>query len=132
MNFFKCSDHIAFLKAFKGYKDAKCNESGRTFCWEVFPSLVTLQMMEDMRNQFIDLLSDIGFVDKSRGASVSSLSYLFFLSHINLFCVPLPFPLLFFSIAMPMCPFSNISDHTLFMRFAFRHCMYVGSLYHGI
>lgn len=25
-------------------------------------------MMEDMRNQFVDLLSDIGFVDKSRGA----------------------------------------------------------------
>lgn len=28
-------------------------------------------MMEDMRNQFLNLLSDIGFVDKSRGANVS-------------------------------------------------------------
>ncbi|XP_022766947.1 DExH-box ATP-dependent RNA helicase DExH1 isoform X2 [Durio zibethinus] len=64
-----CSDHIALLKAFEGYKDAKRNGRERAFCWENFLSPVTLQMMEDMRNQFIDLLSDIGFVDKSRGAS---------------------------------------------------------------
>ncbi|GMJ03781.1 hypothetical protein like AT2G35920 [Hibiscus trionum] len=64
-----CSDHIAVLKAFEGYKDAKRNGRERAFCWENFLSPVTLQMMEDMRNQFIDLLSDIGFVDKSLGAS---------------------------------------------------------------
>ncbi|KAG4204569.1 hypothetical protein ERO13_A04G054700v2 [Gossypium hirsutum] len=64
-----CSDHIALVKAFEGYKDAKRNGRERAFCWENFLSPVTLQMMEDMRNQFIDLLSDIGFVDKSRGAS---------------------------------------------------------------
>ncbi|XP_015062766.1 DExH-box ATP-dependent RNA helicase DExH1 isoform X2 [Solanum pennellii] len=63
-----CSDHIALLKAFEGWKDAKRYGKERTFCWENFLSPVTLQMMEDMRNQFIDLLSDIGFVDKSRGA----------------------------------------------------------------
>lgn len=71
-NFFNCSDHIALLKAFEGYKDAKCNGRERAFCWENFLSPVTLQMMEDMRNQFLNLLSDIGFVDKSKGASVSS------------------------------------------------------------
>ncbi|KAA3464041.1 ATP-dependent RNA helicase DHX36 isoform X2 [Gossypium australe] len=65
-----CSDHIALVKAFEGYKDAKRNGRERAFCWENFLSPVTLQMMEDMRIQFIDLLSDIGFVDKSRGASV--------------------------------------------------------------
>ncbi|XP_021892464.1 DExH-box ATP-dependent RNA helicase DExH1 isoform X2 [Carica papaya] len=64
-----CSDHIALLKAFEGYKDAKCNGRERAFCWENFLSPVTLQMMEDMRNQFLNLLSDIGFVDKSKGAS---------------------------------------------------------------
>lgn len=63
-----CSDHIALLKAFEGWKDAKRYGKERTFCWENFLSPVTLQMMEDMRNQFVDLLSDIGFVDKSRGA----------------------------------------------------------------
>ncbi|XVE96278.1 hypothetical protein REPUB_Repub02eG0207300 [Reevesia pubescens] len=91
-----CSDHIALLKAFDGYKDAKRNGSERAFCWENFLSPVTLQMMEDMRNQFIDLLSDIGFVNKSRGASVNSLSYLFFFPNINCFYVPPSFPLLFY------------------------------------
>ncbi|KAK4833899.1 hypothetical protein QYF36_013054 [Acer negundo] len=64
-----CSDHIALLKAFEGYKDAKRHGRERDFCWENFLSPVTLRMMEDMRNQFLDLLSDIGFVDKSKGAS---------------------------------------------------------------
>ncbi|KAG2686731.1 hypothetical protein I3760_09G021100 [Carya illinoinensis] len=62
-----CSDHIALLKAFEGWKDAKRKGKERAFCWANFLSPVTLQMMEDMRMQFLDLLSDIGFVDKSRG-----------------------------------------------------------------
>ncbi|KAM7255732.1 hypothetical protein ACFE04_008630 [Oxalis oulophora] len=62
-----CSDHVALLKAFEGYKDAKQNGNERNFCWENFLSPMTLRMIEDMRMQFLDLLSDIGFVDKSRG-----------------------------------------------------------------
>jgi ATP-dependent RNA helicase DHX36 len=64
-----CSDHLALLKAFEGWKDAKRGRNEKSFCWENFLSPVTLQMMDDMRNQFLDLLSDIGFVDKSRGAN---------------------------------------------------------------
>ncbi|KAG8374049.1 hypothetical protein BUALT_Bualt11G0090500 [Buddleja alternifolia] len=64
-----CSDHIALVKAFEGWKDAKRNRKEKAFCWENFLSPVTMQMMEDMRNQFLDLLSGIGFVDKSRGAN---------------------------------------------------------------
>ncbi|KAL5545697.1 hypothetical protein UlMin_005384 [Ulmus minor] len=64
-----CSDHIALLKAFEGWKDAKRNSNERAFCWDNFLSPVTLQMMDDMRLQFLDLLSDIGFVDKSLGPS---------------------------------------------------------------
>nr|POE73659.1 dexh-box atp-dependent rna helicase dexh1 [Quercus suber] len=64
-----CSDHIALLKAFEGWKDAKRNGKERAFCWDNFLSPVTLQMMDDMRMQFVDLLSGIGFVDKSRGAN---------------------------------------------------------------
>lgn len=30
-----------------------------------------MQMMADMRMQFLDLLSDIGFIDKSKGPKVS-------------------------------------------------------------
>ncbi|XP_058070139.1 DExH-box ATP-dependent RNA helicase DExH1 isoform X2 [Magnolia sinica] len=63
-----CSDHIALLKAFEAWKDAKRNGQERAFCWENFLSPITLRMMDDMRNQFIDLLSDIGFVNKTRGA----------------------------------------------------------------
>ncbi|XP_050227826.1 DExH-box ATP-dependent RNA helicase DExH1 isoform X2 [Mercurialis annua] len=63
-----CSDHIALVKAFEGYKDAKRNRNERSFCWDNYLSPITLRMMEDMREQFLDLLSDIGFVDKSRGA----------------------------------------------------------------
>ncbi|XP_065855874.1 DExH-box ATP-dependent RNA helicase DExH1 isoform X2 [Euphorbia lathyris] len=64
-----CSDHIALVKAFEGYREAKLNRNERAFCWENFLSPITLQMMEDMREQFLGLLSDIGFVDKSRGPS---------------------------------------------------------------
>ncbi|KAF6156014.1 hypothetical protein GIB67_035371, partial [Kingdonia uniflora] len=63
-----CSDHIALLKAFKGWKDAKSKGTERAFCWDNYLSAVTLQMMEDMRNQFLDLLSNIGFVNKTKGA----------------------------------------------------------------
>ncbi|XP_019705493.1 DExH-box ATP-dependent RNA helicase DExH1 isoform X2 [Elaeis guineensis] len=67
-----CSDHIALLKAFEAWKDAKRSGKERAFCWENFLSPMTLQMMEDMRNQFLDLLSDIGFVNKARGVKAYS------------------------------------------------------------
>ncbi|KAM3402109.1 hypothetical protein ACQJBY_006203 [Aegilops geniculata] len=62
-----CSDHIALLKAFEAWKEAKRSGRERSFCWENFLSPMTLKMMDDMRNQFFDLLSDIGFVSKPRG-----------------------------------------------------------------
>ncbi|CAA7390557.1 unnamed protein product [Spirodela intermedia] len=68
-----CSDHIALLKAFQAWKDAKRSGRDRAFCWENFLSPITLQMMEDMRMQFLDLLSDIGFVDKRKGPKAYNL-----------------------------------------------------------
>lgn len=62
-----CSDHIALLKAFEGWKEAKSRGTEKEFCWENFLSPVTLRLIDDMRTQFLNLLSDIGFVDKSRG-----------------------------------------------------------------
>ncbi|KAH9329485.1 hypothetical protein KI387_001593 [Taxus chinensis] len=59
------SDHICLLRAFEAWKLAKRNGQERKFCWQNFLSQQTLQMMEDLRNQFCDLLSDIGFIDKS-------------------------------------------------------------------
>ncbi|KAI9090786.1 hypothetical protein K1719_028639 [Acacia pycnantha] len=64
-----CSDHIALLKAFEEWKNAKRRGQDRQFCWDNFLSSATLQMIDDMRLQFLDLLSGIGFVDKSRGAT---------------------------------------------------------------
>ncbi|ERN10675.1 hypothetical protein AMTR_s00028p00237040 [Amborella trichopoda] len=61
------SDHIALLRAFEAWQHAKRNGRERQFCWENFLSPITLQMMEDMRNQFCRLLSDIGFLNKGRG-----------------------------------------------------------------
>ncbi|KAI4378522.1 hypothetical protein MLD38_015990 [Melastoma candidum] len=62
-----CSDHIALLKAFEGWKDVKRAGKDKAYCWENFLSPRTLRMMDDMRMQFLDLLSDIGFVVKSKG-----------------------------------------------------------------
>lgn len=64
-----CSDHIALLKAFEGWKEAKRSGNEKDFCWENFLSPATLRLIDDMRMQFLNLLSDIGFVDKSRGAN---------------------------------------------------------------
>ena len=61
---FLCSDHMTLLKAFEGYKDANHNEK----------SPVTLQMIEDMRMQFVDLFN-IGFVNKLMSANVSILRF---------------------------------------------------------
>lgn len=68
--FFYFSDHVALLKAFAGWKEAKRSGWDRDFCWDNFLSPVTLQMIEDMRNQFVNLLSDIGFIDKAKGPKV--------------------------------------------------------------
>ena len=56
------SDHIAVLNAFEAWQ-----RSGRSrdFCYRHFLSHNTLQMMEEMRGQFVDLLADIGFVGAS-------------------------------------------------------------------
>ena len=49
---------------FEGYENANCNEK----------SPVTLQMIEDMRMQFVNLYN-IGFVNKLMSANVSSLRF---------------------------------------------------------
>lgn len=81
---FKCSDHIALLKAFESWQEAKRAGRERNFCWENYLSSNTLQMMDDMRRQFQDLLSDIGFLDKSKGPQVCSIGL-----HIYNLCVRL-------------------------------------------
>jgi ATP-dependent RNA helicase DHX36 len=59
------------LKAFEAWKQVRRTGRERSFCWENFLSPVALQMIDDMRNQFIDLLSDIGFISKAKGIKVN-------------------------------------------------------------
>lgn len=59
------SDHICMLRAFEAWQLAKLGGREVQFCWQKFLSSSSLQMMENMRNQFCDLLTGIGFIDKS-------------------------------------------------------------------
>ncbi|KAH7332234.1 hypothetical protein KP509_20G077000 [Ceratopteris richardii] len=61
------SDHIAILRAFESWQLAKLDGRDRQYCWQNYLSSATLNMLENMRLQFLDLLSDIGFYDHSRG-----------------------------------------------------------------
>ncbi|KAG0493771.1 hypothetical protein HPP92_004765 [Vanilla planifolia] len=67
------SDHIALVKAFDAWKDAKRKKQDRAFCWENFLSPITLEMMDGVRNQFLELLHAIGFVDKAKGIKAYNL-----------------------------------------------------------
>lgn len=64
------SDHVALLRAFEGWQAAKREGRDHQFCWQNYLSSPTLHLMEDMRLQFLDLLSDTGFFDKSRSVQV--------------------------------------------------------------
>ncbi|CAI5519834.1 unnamed protein product [Closterium sp. Naga37s-1] len=61
------SDHITLLNAFEGWRAAKQQGLERPFCWDNFLSAPVLQMVADMRGQFLQLLSDIGFYDPRLG-----------------------------------------------------------------
>eukprot|EP00250_Pteridium_aquilinum_P019840 c24596_g1_i1 orf=694-3741(-) len=64
------SDHIAILRAFEGWQMAKRDGRDRQYCWQNYLSSATLSMMEEMRFQFLDLLSDTGFYDRSKGSQM--------------------------------------------------------------
>ena len=65
------SDHIALLRAYEGWQIAKREKRDRQYCWENYLSPPVLNMMEEMRFQFLDLLSDTGFYDRSKGLQVN-------------------------------------------------------------
>lgn len=69
------SDHLAALHAYDEWQTSKQSGAERSFCWDNFLSLSTLQTMEDMRYQFLNVLADIGFVDKSRNQQVIYILY---------------------------------------------------------
>jgi len=58
------SDHIAVLNAYSGWMEARRRgrAAAREYCWDNFLSYSTMEMIADMRRQFLDLLGEIGFV----------------------------------------------------------------------
>lgn len=69
------SDHIATIRAYNGWQEAKHNGEERSYCWENFLSLSTLRTMEEMSHQFINVLADINIVDKFR--NMKAIFYFF-------------------------------------------------------
>lgn len=59
-----CSDHIALLRAFEGYREARLR--GRQACWsyckENFLSSQSFDQMDQMRLHFAELMANIGFL----------------------------------------------------------------------
>ena len=67
------SDHLAVLNAFEAWQRSG---KSRDFCHRHFLSYNTLQMMEEMREQFVSLLADIGFVDKALARDLRRRGYI--------------------------------------------------------
>eukprot|EP00250_Pteridium_aquilinum_P021505 c25147_g1_i1 orf=845-4309(-) len=58
-----CSDHVAYVNAYCGWRDAKVQGNAVDFCWDNFLSSQTLEAMHSLRRQFKDLIRDSGFLD---------------------------------------------------------------------
>ncbi|KAL4238484.1 ATP-dependent RNA helicase [Mactra antiquata] len=64
------SDHLTMLNAYNAWKDARKNghQESYRFCQDNFLSKRSLEMLCSMKQQFVELLSDIGFVKEERSA----------------------------------------------------------------
>lgn len=58
-----CSDHLALVRAYQGWRDAEIQQSGYEYCWRNFLSMQTLRAIDSLRKQFFFLLKDTGLVD---------------------------------------------------------------------
>lgn len=58
-----CSDHLALVRAYEGWRDAERQQSGYEYCWRNFLSMQTLRAIDSLRKQFFFLLKDAGLVD---------------------------------------------------------------------
>lgn len=59
-----CSDHIAYVHAYSGWRDAKVQGVGMDYCWDNFLSPQTLEAMHSLRRQFKELIRDSGFLNE--------------------------------------------------------------------
>ena len=58
------SDYLTMLNAYRSYIEAKekGHHNAYLFCQENFLSIKTLQMLSSLKQQYVELLSDIGFI----------------------------------------------------------------------
>eukprot|EP01113_Clastostelium_recurvatum_P050098 TRINITY_DN9407_c0_g1_i4.p1 TRINITY_DN9407_c0_g1~~TRINITY_DN9407_c0_g1_i4.p1 ORF type:complete len:475 (+),score=50.42 TRINITY_DN9407_c0_g1_i4:113-1426(+) len=56
------SDHLAFLRAYEGWIQAKARGDEYKWCNEKFLSVATLKTIADLRSQFSGVLQEIGFL----------------------------------------------------------------------
>uniref|UniRef100_A0A6T6CK03 RNA helicase n=1 Tax=Compsopogon caeruleus TaxID=31354 RepID=A0A6T6CK03_9RHOD len=56
------SDHAAYLNAFCQWKNAGGSKGGSRFAWSNFLSHSSLEMIDEMKDQFLRLLEDAGFI----------------------------------------------------------------------
>uniref|UniRef100_UPI00358F2A3E ATP-dependent DNA/RNA helicase DHX36 n=1 Tax=Myxine glutinosa TaxID=7769 RepID=UPI00358F2A3E len=61
------SDHLTIVYALQGWEDAKRIgfRAEQDFCWDFFLSANTLQMLHNMKAQFVEHLHSAGFVDST-------------------------------------------------------------------
>ncbi|EXB30259.1 putative ATP-dependent RNA helicase DHX36 [Morus notabilis] len=58
-----CSDHLAFLRAYEGWRDAERQLSGYDYCCRNFLSQQTIRGIDFLRRHFFRSLKNIGLVD---------------------------------------------------------------------
>lgn len=73
------SDHLLLAEAMRGWEDAEKRGRGWQFCNEFFLSRPILVQLKEMKAQFAEHLSQIGFLDcndmKASAANINSNNY---------------------------------------------------------
>ncbi|XP_024627593.2 DExH-box ATP-dependent RNA helicase DExH3 [Medicago truncatula] len=57
------SDHMVFVRAYEGWKDAKRERSDYNYCWRNFLSSQTLHEIHSIRKQLSSILKETGLLD---------------------------------------------------------------------
>ncbi|KAK9676282.1 hypothetical protein RND81_11G066600 [Saponaria officinalis] len=55
-----CSDHLALIRAYDGWKSAEKDFGGYDYCWKNFLSVQSMKAIDSLRKEFCSLLKDIG------------------------------------------------------------------------
>ncbi|KAL7132403.1 hypothetical protein ABFS83_12G071400 [Erythranthe nasuta] len=58
-----CSDHLALVRAYEGWKVADRDLSAYEYCWQNFLSVQSMKAIDSLRKEFYSLLKDTGLVD---------------------------------------------------------------------